>query len=298
MPATPPAYDGETYANTASWLLHNPVLLALIAMWVGGLLSIELAWYQRHRRAYDRAEATRSLQSFALVGIGQVAMTGLLLPVLFWIWPHRLQTLDMRSPMDWAFAWVVTDFVYYWIHRMLHVTRIGWALHAPHHSLRQMSLLDSLRTSWGEQPVGVLAYGVPLVLAGVPPWIAGGFYVFVALYQFAVHTEMDWSLGPFDRVIYTPAAHRLHHATNWPEANSNYGGFFLLWDRAFRTWRPTTPSDRPAEYGLPGPQPQSLRAVVFGEMEALWARVRALPGLGPRLRLLLGQPRDDAAAGG
>jgi sterol desaturase/sphingolipid hydroxylase (fatty acid hydroxylase superfamily) len=231
-----------------------------------------------------------------VVGVAQVAASGLLIPLLWLVWPYRLQTLDMNSPWPWLLAWTLTDFVYYWIHRLLHATRVGWALHAPHHSIRQLSLLDSLRTSWGEQPVGVIAYGVPLVLLGVPPWIAGGFYLFVALYQFAVHTEMDWSLGPLDAAIYTPAAHRSHHATTWAECDRNYGGFFLLFDRIFGTWTPTTRHDRPPRYGVPGPQPQGLRAVLFGEMERLWARLRETRGVGPRLRLLLGRPATDALA--
>ncbi len=282
----------ETYANTATWLWGSPEILAGIAAWVLAHLAVEGAWYWRTQRPYDVAEARRSLAAFAVVGVAQVALSGLLLPVLWWVWPHRLQTLAMDTWWHWGLAWVVTDFVYYWIHRGLHATRVGWALHAPHHSIRQVSLLDSLRTSWGEQPVGVIAYGVPLVLLGVPPWIAGGFYLFVALYQFAVHTEIDWTLGPLDALIYTPAAHRSHHATTWEQADRNYGGFFLLFDRLFATWTPTTRHDRPPEYGLPGPQALSLGDAVFGEMRRLARRLAARRGALQRLRYLLGRPSE------
>src|SRR5262249_1037836 len=154
-----------------------------------------------------------------------------LIPLLWRLWPHRLWTLPMRAVWPWLLAWTVTDFVYYWIHRALHATRIGWSFHAPHHSTRPLTLLDSLRASWGEQPVRVFAYRIPLVLLGVPPPIAGGFYIFVAAFQFIVHTEMNWGLGSLNGIIYTPAAHRSHHSTNRAEADRNYGGFLLIWDR-------------------------------------------------------------------
>jgi sterol desaturase/sphingolipid hydroxylase (fatty acid hydroxylase superfamily) len=210
-----------------------------------------------------------------------------LLPLLYAVWPHRFFTLSMESPWHWIGAWVLTDFAYYWIHRGLHVTRLGWAFHAPHHSTRQISLLDSLRASWGEQPVGIVVYGVPLVLLGVPPYIAGIFYFFVALYQFCVHTEMSWSLGPLDGIVYTPAAHRRHHARERGDADRNYGGFFVIFDRLFGTWRPTEPTYRPEAYGLPDWEPEGVREVAFGELGRLAKGLRATRGLVAKLRYVL-----------
>lgn len=281
-----------TYPNFAMWLLATPVVLLGIALWLFALLLLEWSWYRHTKRSYNLAEMWRSLKAFAVVGIAQIVLSAILVPVLSWVWPYRIQTLAMDSVWHWAMAWIITDFVYYWIHRGLHVTGVGWSLHAPHHSMLQMSLLDSLRTSWGEQPVGVFAYGIPLVLLGVPPWIAGGFYLFVALYQFAVHTEMDWSLGPLDAIIYTPAAHRSHHATDRQEADRNYGGFFLIFDRVFGTWTPTRRTYRPAEYGVPGAQPDSLGEVLFGEMRTLTALVGQRAGPVAKLRALVFRAPD------
>ncbi len=279
---------GPPFDNFVTWLLSAPAVIAGIGLWLFGWLLLEFIWYRRTKRRYDVDEAKRSLTAFAVVGIAQIAVSALLVPVLGWVWPYRLQTLAMDSVWHWAMAWLITDFVYYWIHRGLHVTGVGWSLHAPHHSIVQLSLLDSLRTSWGEQPVGVFAYGIPLVLLGVPPWIAGGFYLFVALYQFAVHTEINWTLGPLDAVIYTPAAHRSHHSTLRSEADRNYGGFFLVFDRIFGTWTPTTSSYRPDAYGLPSAhQASSLFDAVFGEMAEFARGLKQQRGLQAWVRFIL-----------
>lgn len=275
------------FETPVEWLLSTPAVLLGVVLWVGGWLLIELVWYRRQGRPYSVAEARTSLATFAIVSTAQVLVSLALLPLLWAVWPHRFFTLSMQSPLHWLGAWVLTDFVYYWIHRGLHVTRLGWAFHAPHHSTPQLSLLDSLRTSWGEQPVGIVAYGVPLVLLGVPPYIAGIFYFFVALYQFCVHTEINWSLGPLDSLIYTPAAHRSHHARDRRQADRNYGGFFAVFDRLFGTWDHNAPTYRPEAYGLPDWTPEGLREVAFGEMVRLVRGLRETRGLGAKLRYLL-----------
>ena len=272
---------------TIDWLASSPALLVGIGAWVVGWLVIEGLWYRRTNRPYAVVEARRSLLTFALVSTAQVAVSLALMPLLFAVWPHRLWTLSMLSPWHWIGAWVLTDFAYYWIHRGLHATRIGWALHAPHHSIRQLSLLDSVRTSWGEQPVGIVVYGVPLVLLGVPPYIAGIFYFFVALFQFCVHTEMSWSLGPLDGVVYSPAPHRSHHARERSEADRNYGGFFVLFDRLFGTWNAVPRTYVPEAYGLPDWEPESVREIAFGEILRFVRGLRETPGLWPKIRYAL-----------
>jgi sterol desaturase/sphingolipid hydroxylase (fatty acid hydroxylase superfamily) len=37
-------------------------------------------------------------------------------------------------------------------------------------------------------------------------------------------------------VFVTPNAHRLHHAQDYKESNSNFGTVFLFWDRIFGTY--------------------------------------------------------------
>ncbi len=279
--------------NTLEFVRSSPRLVAGIAAWVAGWLVFEGLWYCVKRRPYSWAEARWSMMAFVVISGSATLVTAALQPLLWRVWPYRLWTLPMDSFWPWAMAWFVTDFAYYCIHRMLHATRIGWSVHAPHHSARQLSLLDSLRSSWGEQPMGVIVFGVPLVLLGVPPAIAGFFYVFVALYQFIVHTEVSWSLGPLSGLIYTPAAHRVHHSTVRAESDSNYGGFFVVFDRIFGTWVPATRTFRPAAYGLPARQPECLRDMIIAEVARVAGGIRRAQGLANKLHYAFTRPADD-----
>ena len=129
-------------------------------------------------------------------------------------------------------------------------------------------------------------YGIPLVLLGVPPYVAALFYGFVSLYQFIVHTEMGWSLGALDGIVYTPAAHRSHHSCERTEADANYGGFFVVFDRLFGTFTPTRPNDRPAVYGLPDRRASDLADVAFGELRRVAAALRSADPVAEARRLL------------
>ena len=284
----------SAHPNTVEWLLSERYVLPGIVLWFTGWLLLEGLWYWRTKHPFDVNETRISLSVGAVVGGAQVAISLLLIPLLWLIWPYRLQTLSMDSVWHWLMAWVIVDFAYYWIHRMLHVTRIGWSFHAPHHSIKQLTILDSLRMSWGEQPVGVFAYGIPLVLLGVPPHIAGLFYLFVSLYQLAVHTEIDWSLGPLNHILYTPAAHRSHHANTRPESDKNLGGFFILFDRLFGTYTPTRPDYRPPEYGLPGAEARSFKEAAFGEIRRFFNEVKGVRGLASRLKFAMTRPQPPA----
>src|SRR5664279_563184 len=48
-----------------------------------------------------------------------------------------------------------------------------------------------------------------------------------------------------------PAMHRIHHAPNLRDTDSNYGTILTLWDRLFGTFNRRAPDEPPA-FGIPG----------------------------------------------
>lgn len=69
------------------------------------------------------------------------------------------------------------------------------------------------------------------------------------LYQFWLHTEQVASMGPLERIINTPANHRVHHGRNRLYIDKNYGGTLMIWDHLFGTYQSEVPSE-PVLYGL------------------------------------------------
>jgi sterol desaturase/sphingolipid hydroxylase (fatty acid hydroxylase superfamily) len=143
---------------------------------------------------------------------------------------------------------VLSDFVYYWVHRLEHRSRFFWAHHGVHHSSSSFDLSTAGRIAWTEPLVSW--YGlVPLVLVGFHPLQVLVLSTLGLLYQTWIHTQKIGDLGAFELVFNSPAAHRVHHASNAPYLDKNYGAVLIVWDRLFGTYARATP-DEPIRYGL------------------------------------------------
>jgi sterol desaturase/sphingolipid hydroxylase (fatty acid hydroxylase superfamily) len=69
----------------------------------------------------------------------------------------------------------------------------------------------------------------------------------VLAYQTWIHTELIGKLGVVDRVLNTPANHRVHHGCDDKYIDRNYGGILIVWDRLFGTYQAEEETPR---YGL------------------------------------------------
>jgi sterol desaturase/sphingolipid hydroxylase (fatty acid hydroxylase superfamily) len=142
---------------------------------------------------------------------------------------------------------VVLDFVEYWLHRAQHRFDWWWALHAVHHSQRQMTLWSDDRNHLLDSVLIGLAMAVVAALIGVPP----GQYVLLialgALLQSLQHANLRLSFGALgERLVVSPRFHRLHHAIGVGHESAagrgtlggcNFGVLFPWWDLLFLSAR-------------------------------------------------------------
>ncbi len=151
---------------------------------------------------------------------------------------------------QWPLLYVVVDFAYYARHRLLHRTKLGWALHAPHHASVDLSLTSALRLGWIQRTIDDFFY-VPILLLGFPPLAV---FIVIELNhasQFWCHTELIGRLPLLDPWLNTPSNHRVHHAQARSFADSNYGSTLMLWDRLLGTYRPEPTVPLPLGWELP-----------------------------------------------
>jgi alkylglycerol monooxygenase len=154
---------------------------------------------------------------------------------------------SMHSAWQWIVAFVAYDFCYYWKHRYGHEWRIFWASHIAHHQSEEFNLSTALRQT-GTDYIGFVFY-IPLFLIGIPAPVIVTVGSLNLIYQFWVHTEHIRRVGPLEWIFVTPSNHRVHHARNPEYLDKNYGGVFILWDRAFGTFQDER-KDLPCEYGI------------------------------------------------
>lgn len=150
----------------------------------------------------------------------------------------------------WVLGLVVTDFCYYLAHRADHRVRLLWTAHSVHHSSQYFNLSTALRLPW-VHPAASIVRGfawVPAALIGFPAWMVFLLQTIGLLYQFPIHTQRIRTLPrPIEFLFNTPAHHRIHHGSNQPYIDKNYGGIFIIWDRLFGSFAAET---EPIRYGL------------------------------------------------
>ena len=147
----------------------------------------------------------------------------------------NLFQLPVNSIFTWIFAFILYDFLYYWMHRLHHEFKLLWATHVVHHHGEEFNLSTALR----QTSTGFLwkwIFFLPILLVGIPSSVfvaVGGLNL---IYQFWVHTEHIGKMGWYEKIFITPSNHRIHHAKNPEYIDRNYGGVFILWDRLFGTY--------------------------------------------------------------
>ena len=146
-------------------------------------------------------------------------------------------------PLVSFFAYlVILDFAEYWRHRLQHRFNWWWALHALHHSQRQLSLWADQRNHLLDNVLSDLWLVVVALLVGVPPGQFLGIVVLMRLIESLSHTNVRLSFGWLgDRLLVSPHFHRQHHGIGVGHEGRamgcNFAPLFPLWDLLFGTAR-------------------------------------------------------------
>ncbi len=138
----------------------------------------------------------------------------------------------------WVLAIVGADLGYYAQHRMQHRVRLFWAAHSVHHSSQHFNMSTAVRLPWlipGRFLTSVVY--IPLAVVGVPVWVIFLSQAIILLFQYPLHTERIGKLHPAVEFVFnTPSHHRVHHGSNNPYLDKNYGGILIIWDRLFNSY--------------------------------------------------------------
>jgi sterol desaturase/sphingolipid hydroxylase (fatty acid hydroxylase superfamily) len=134
----------------------------------------------------------------------------------------------------------ILDLAEYWRHRLSHRYNWWWALHAVHHSQRQLSLWSDRRNHILDDLLGDLWIVLVALLIGVPPGQFIGIVVVTRFIESLSHTNVRLSFGRLgDRLLVSPSFHRTHHGIGVGHEGRamgcNFAPLFPLWDMLFGT---------------------------------------------------------------
>jgi sterol desaturase/sphingolipid hydroxylase (fatty acid hydroxylase superfamily) len=174
------------------------------------------------------------------------------------------------------------DIIQYWVHRLFH-GHVLWPFHAIHHSAEQVDWTTAYRF----HPVNFVIYsGGAYALVSCMGFSPAAFVIiapFNLVMSGLVHTNVDWTFGPFRYVIASPVFHRWHHVRDEAARNKNFAPTFPLLDLMFGTFY-MPKGVLPADYGVDGAPSSFLAQMIYPfavYAERLGLTRKARPGRAP-----------------
>lgn len=142
--------------------------------------------------------------------------------------------------LDFFVYLLILDFSAYWMHRLQHRVEAWWALHALHHSQRQMTFWTDDRNHLVDDALRYGWFTAVALVVGVPPDAFPWLLVAIALVESLSHANVRLSFGPVgDRLLVSPRYHRIHHAVGLGREGAargcNFAALFPMWDLLFGT---------------------------------------------------------------
>jgi len=155
----------------------------------------------------------------------------------------------------WLFALLAWDFGFYWLHRLHHRFALLWAVHVVHHQGEHFNLSLGVRNSWYSSLTSI-PFFIVLAVLGVPLSV----FLTVSILHYSMqlfnHNALTPKLGWLEKILVTPAHHRVHHINDRRYADRNYGGTFIFWDKLFGTFA-QAPATENIVYGVKGLPPST-----------------------------------------
>jgi sterol desaturase/sphingolipid hydroxylase (fatty acid hydroxylase superfamily) len=160
-------------------------------------------------------------------------------------WPGALP-----AALQVFLAIVLYEATSYWQHRFIHRFAVPWRFHALHHSGGRLNLPRVVRFHMVDIGTASFAAYVPLVVLQTPESVVTRMVAVLGALGILQHANIRMRTPAWlDRVICTPAVHRLHHSRVHAESDRNFGNTVMLFDQLFGTWRaPVGPV--PARVGI------------------------------------------------
>ncbi len=155
----------------------------------------------------------------------------------FSMWPH---TWPMVFQI--VLAVLIADLGAYSAHRWMHLTRVGWRIHAVHHSMSKLHVIAAARTHPFNALLTLSLETGPLIFLGVSPEAFAAWTVWKAVNGLLQHSNVDFRPGWLSWILATNDVHRWHHSVELDESNTNFGNTTMVWDQVFRTF--FLPADR------------------------------------------------------
>lgn len=187
------------------------------------------------------------------VGVAERLLDTFTIGIFYFVYDHLHRHFAIfniqSSVLLWIALLILTDFIWYWYHRLAHEVNILWGAHVVHHQSEDFNYTVSARITVFQAFARMMFWSV-LPVIGFPPAMIISVQLVHGLYPFFIHTRTIGKLGMLEYIFVTPSHHRVHHACNEQYLDKNYGDVLIIWDKLFGTF---VAEEEEPEYGLTKP---------------------------------------------
>lgn len=242
--------EAERAFSATEFFLIGAIEITLLAIVLGALEQWRPVERQTHT---DWKKTDASYTMLHRLGFVPLLLFFLLMPAIDWI-DGSLRMHDIIPPSleDWlpwlsteplwsfVFYLVILDFAAYWLHRWQHRLNWWWALHALHHSQREMSFWTDDRNHLLDNVLMDSAHAILALLIGVAPAQFIALVVASRVVESLSHANVRIHFGRIgEYLLVSPRFHRVHHAIGTGHEGAvrgcNFAVLLPIWDVLFGT---------------------------------------------------------------
>ena len=191
-----------------------------------------------------------------------------------------LALVSLPLAAEFAIAFVLFDWSFYWWHRLNHRVPLLWRFHNVHHVDPDLDVTTAFRFHAVEIGYSSAFRATQVLLIGPAAWM---YFMYELVFQVATlfhHSNVKLPVQferAVNRVFVTPRMHGVHHSRFHHETDSNYSTVFSWWDRLHRSLRLNVPQQTirigvPAYWQAEDNRPDNLLAMPFGQQRSYWKR--------------------------
>lgn len=162
---------------------------------------------------------------------------------------------------------VVGDFLYYWYHRLEHTSRWLWPIHELHHEDEHVNVTTAFKFHWIDSAALHAVQVLPAIFLPRPLVTIPVLYFLRFVRVTFEHLAIPLHFGPFNRLIASPANHRIHHSTLPEHFNKNFAAVWPFWDVIFGTYAAPKHGEYPPTGLISGKVTKSLKDAFWGPLE-------------------------------
>lgn len=231
--------------------MHFNYLALAIPLFVGFML---LEYFVAKKKGYDYFQLHNSIANIS-IGIAERLADVLIAGFFFFVYDtiqKKYGLFHIESNVAWwILIFLLTDFIWYWYHRLAHEINLLWMVHEVHHQSEDFNYTVSTRVTIFQAIVRTCFWAV-LPLLGFPAEMITSMLLIHGLYPFFIHTRVIGKLGILEYILVTPSHHRVHHASNEKYLDKNYGDVLIIWDKLLGTFQKEEEEEE-IVYGLTKP---------------------------------------------